>query len=371
MVKACRRMRLFGRTAFTRLSLAAVLWHHVAVLVAGGTNGSIRLGLWIMLLLVALELAFGALRRLLVGLWTGASMGLFIVIFTAIFHTQGSVRPFTIHGWGPTSEALYAGALNAISFMILVLTALSQTRNATGVMTAVSSRRAPRLVLTMGICMAMIPALMSRFASLFPLARRAVETGAIAIGADAIGVGPVGAGAIGSTTTGTVSPDPMSMGAAASQSSDPRRGNPTGHAVMRRLVLLRALLYAMLAETMEDASSKAAALTIATAHTGDSADPGDTGNSESGNAGSAPSANSAADANNPYESAAPIRTGRFHDARNRRSWRLIVWSAGMLAVLLIHPWGMYSPVMFLGAFLIVTLPYLQEGGDLLWARLHA
>lgn len=366
MVKACRRMRLFGRTAFTRLSLAAVLWHHVAVLVAGGTNGSIGLGLWIMLLLVALELAFGALRRLLVGLWTGALMGLFIVIFTAIFHTQGSVRPFTIHGWGPTREALYAGALNAISFMILVLTALSQTRNATGVMTAVSSRRAPRLVLTMGICMAMIPGLMSRFASLFPLARRAVETGAVAIGADAIGVGPVG-----STTTGTVSPDPMSTGAAASQSSDPRRGNPKRHAVMRRLVLLRALLYAMLAETMEDASSKAAALTIATAHTGDSADPGDTGNSESGNAGSAPSANSAADANNPYESAAPIRTGRFHDARNRRSWRLIVWSAAMLAVLLIHPWGMYSPVMFLVAFLIVTLPYLQEGGDLLWARLHA
>ncbi|MEE8692774.1 MAG: hypothetical protein SOI64_08060 [Bifidobacterium mongoliense] len=350
-------MRLFGRTAFTRLSLAAVLWHHVAVLVAGGTNGSIRLGLWIMLLLVALELAFGALRRLLVGLWTGALMGLFIVIFTAIFHTQGSVRPFTIHGWGPTSEALYAGALNAISFMILVLTALSQTRNATGVITAVSSRRAPRLVLTMGICMAMIPGLMSRFASLFPLARRAVETGAVAIGADAIGAGPVG-----STTTGTVAPDPMSTGAAASQSSDPRRGNPKRHAVMRRLVLLRALLYAMLAETMEDASSKAAALTIATA---------DSGNSGGSDFGNAPSANSAADANNPYESAAPIRTGRFHDARNRRSWRLIVWSAAMLAVLLIHPWGMYSPVMFLVAFLIVTLPYLQEGGDLLWARLHA
>jgi hypothetical protein len=214
----------------------------------------------------------------------------------------------------------------------------------------------------MGICMAMIPALMSRFASLFPLARRAVETGAIAIGADAIGVGPVGAGAIGSTTTGTVAPDPMSMGAAASQSSDPRRGNPMGHAVMRRLVLLRALLYAMLAETMEDASSKAAALTIATA---------DSGNSGGSDFGNAPSADPAADANNPHESAAPFRTGEFHDARSRRSWRLIVWSAAMLAVLLIHPWGMHSPVMFLVTFLIVTLPYLQEGGDLLWARLHA
>lgn len=202
---------------FERLTTPATLWYFLALLLVAATVMRPRVELEILLVLCAGILLCGERGRLGRTLAAGIGAGLAVGVVTLLLHYQGD---HLLAQWGPvtiTTEGVRWAVCLGLGMAVIVLSSLLQTlalRRSS--LVPGLSRVAMRVALICAMALAIIPSVAVRLRQLFVLEQ------------------------------------------AASCSQEDRR-HADGHPCLARL---RTLTYAILAETLEDASERVSTLSL-------------------------------------------------------------------------------------------------------------
>lgn len=308
---------------FERLSAPAVLWYFLALLLLAATVMNARIELEMLAVLALLLVACGGWHALS-ALPGGLLAGLFVGVLTLLLHYQGDRVLLHLGPIVVTSEGLHWALCLGIGMAIIILSATLQTialrrlRLEPGL-----PRVAQRLALICALAIALIPAIASRMRLLFDL-----------IQADS-------------------------------------------HTRRHWLPRLRILTYAILAETLEDASNRTSTLALLGPRfpvQKPGAPAQKPGAAQENHPANLPQnidtllENTATPA-----SATNIAVPNRNRARTVRSALLMVLATLLFALILLpqnRPPAV-AGIPDIAAILLTALPLLVEGGGRLWSRLHA
>lgn len=320
MLRRHRQLEQFALMAFHRLSLAAVLWHHLAIVFICGMNLSIPLQMWIIVLLVSFEMISSRVRPVLTTLMYGTIMGLMITLAALVFDTEGSAILIHLWGWMPTTQALQSGISHALSFLIIMIVALSQTRNAHSLGSPKAMQHwMPQFSIVLSLCMTMIPDLARQVMSLRFLVKRYQA---------------------------------CRVDTATQYSGGWHRDNS-------RCILVRALMYTVLVESIQCASTRAGALTRVVS----------TSSSDMRLRHRPPQSLDMLQP--PGRQSAAMRWTNANRVRSERSRRFVAVSGMLFLLLMVQLWNESFRESVFSVTLLVALPYLFAMEELIWSKLHA